>query len=131
MNQFWVAVLVGAIIIGILFYLLRGEEVPPVCEAVYIDHGVVQNWFGNRCWKPSQIVTPASLDELLQLIRDIYRRNKEGERVTVRMVGALHSWSGCAECEGGIMIRGDKLNKVLAVDEQNLIIKVEAGVCSD
>lgn len=131
MSQFWIALVVGALIIAAIAYFLRGEDVPPVCEAVYIADGVVQNWFGNRRWKPSKILTPASLDELLQIVRDVYRRNQDGEKVTMRMVGALHSWSGCAECDGGIMLRSDKLNKILAVDEENRIIKVEAGVWTD
>jgi hypothetical protein len=122
-------IVVSIVAIALYYFLFRGKAVPPICEAVYInDSGYVQNWFGNKQWRPERIVEPSSFEELRTAVQEVYQMNKEGKRMTIRMVGALHSWSACAECDGGVMVRCDKLNRILHVDMNNLTVKVEAGV---
>ena len=73
-----------------------------------------RNHTGNQSCQPRAIVTPGSLEELVELVR---RAEREG--TTVRAVGAGHSWSDAALTDGYLVLP-DRLAGVAPPDEGEL-----------
>ena len=73
-----------------------------------------RNHTGNQSCEPLEIVRPASLAELIELVR-----RAEGEGAAVRAVGAGHSWSDAALTDG-YLVAPDRLSGVAAPDAGEL-----------
>lgn len=73
-----------------------------------------QNHTGNQRCEPREIVSPGSLEELVELVR---RAEREG--TTVRAVGAGHAWSDVALTDG-FLIEPDRLGGVVELDDGTL-----------
>ncbi len=80
------------------------------------------NWAGDQRCSPTAIERPANREQLAEVVRDA------GERgLTVRASGSGHSFTDIALTDG-IMVRCDLLDRVLAVDVERGLVKVEAGI---
>ncbi|HSD78263.1 MAG TPA: FAD-binding protein [Solirubrobacteraceae bacterium] len=73
-----------------------------------------RNHTGNQSCRPRGIVSPASLQELVELVR---RAEREG--TTVRAVGAGHAWSDVALTDGYLVLP-DRLGGLLELDDGTL-----------
>ena len=80
------------------------------------------NWAGDQHCEPAEIVTPATREQLAEAVRDAAVRG-----LRVRASGAGHSFAPIAVTDG-VMIRCDRLERVLAVDRAAGLVKVEAGI---
>jgi L-gulono-1,4-lactone dehydrogenase len=83
---------------------------------------VWQNWAGDQRCTPARIVRPADRADLGEAVK---RASDQG--LTVRAVGAGHSFTDAA-CTGGVLIRMDGLGRMLEVDRDAGLVKVEAGI---
>jgi FAD-linked oxidoreductase len=81
-----------------------------------------RNWAGDQRCIPARIERPAGRGELVEAVQ---RATESG--LTVRAVGAGHSFTDTA-CTGGVMLRMDRLDRVLDVDRDAGLVKVEAGI---
>ena len=81
------------------------------------------NWSGTVHARPAATVLPESEEELAALVR---RAAAEG--VPVRAVGAGHSGSEVAVSDGGYLVRLDRCDRVLSVDEAAGLVTVQAGI---
>ena len=72
------------------------------------------NHAGNQTCRPREIVTPGSLQELVELVQ-----RAEHEGTTVRAVGAGHAWSDAALTEGYLVLP-ERLGGVLDLDDGTL-----------
>jgi FAD-linked oxidoreductase len=81
-----------------------------------------RNWAGDQRCSPAAIERPRSRDEVISVVRDAAERG-----LAVRAVGAGHSFSEIA-CTDGVAVRLEGLDRILAVDLDRGLIKVEAGV---
>jgi L-gulono-1,4-lactone dehydrogenase len=80
------------------------------------------NWAGDQRCIPARIERPSSRGELVEAVQ-----NATEAGLTVRAVGAGHSFTDTA-CTGGVMLRMDRLDRVLGVDREAGLVKVEAGI---
>jgi hypothetical protein len=94
---------------------------------------VWHNDIWSRCIDPDLVSSPASLDEIVGLVRDA---EKSGRRI--RAVGSGHSFSDIAVVDG-YLVRMDRLKRVLPLDPATLqerhrapgappLVSVEAGI---
>jgi L-gulono-1,4-lactone dehydrogenase len=81
-----------------------------------------RNWAGDQRCLPVRIERPRGRAELVESVR---RATDEGS--TVRAVGAGHSFTDVA-CTGGVLLRMDRLDRLLDVDREEGLVKVEAGI---
>jgi L-gulono-1,4-lactone dehydrogenase len=81
-----------------------------------------RNWAGDQRCLPVRIERPSGRGELVEAVK---RATQAG--LTVRAVGAGHSFTDTA-CTGGVMVRMDRLDRVLDVDRDAGLVKVEAGI---
>jgi L-gulonolactone oxidase len=81
-----------------------------------------RNWAGDQRCLPVRIERPASRGELIESVK---RAADAG--LTVRAVGSGHSFSDVA-CTGGVMLQLDRLDRVLDVDRESGLVKVEGGI---
>src|SRR5688572_1299717 len=81
-----------------------------------------RNWAGDQRCIPARIERPAGRGELVEAVQ---RATEAG--LTVRAVGAGHSFTDTA-CTGGVMLRMDRLDRVLDLDRDAGLVKVEAGI---
>jgi L-gulono-1,4-lactone dehydrogenase len=79
------------------------------------------NWTGDQRCLPARIERPASRGELIESVK------RAGDAGTVRAVGAGHSFTAAA-CTGGVMLEVDRLDRVLDVDADARLARVEAGI---
>jgi L-gulono-1,4-lactone dehydrogenase len=80
-----------------------------------------RNWTGDQRCLPARIERPASRGELIEAVK------RAGDAGTVRAVGAGHSFTDTA-CTGGVMLELDRLDRVLDVDADSRLVRVEAGI---
>jgi L-gulonolactone oxidase len=80
------------------------------------------NWAGDQRCLPVRIERPAGRGDLVEAVARAIRTG-----LTVRAVGAGHSFTDAA-CTGGVMIRMDRLDRLLDVDRDSGLVKVEAGI---
>jgi L-gulono-1,4-lactone dehydrogenase len=86
-------------------------------------HGAAwSNWCGDQRCAPSALAHPSSIDELSDAIA---RAAGEGRRV--RVAGSGHSFSDIA-CTDGVMVRLDRMTRVLDVDRSSGLVRVQAGI---
>jgi L-gulono-1,4-lactone dehydrogenase len=81
-----------------------------------------RNWAGDQRCRPAAIETPGSREELAEIVR------RAGERgLAVRASASGHSFTEVALTDG-VMVRFDRLNRVLAADAETGLVKVEGGI---
>src|SRR5207253_5463560 len=71
---------------------------------------------------PSAIERPGTVAELQEVVRSAAERGLE-----VRAAASGHSFTDIA-CTDGVMLRLDRLNRVLDVDAERRLAKVEGGI---
>ena len=81
-----------------------------------------RNWTGDQRCVPTRIERPADRADLGEAVK---RASDQG--LTVRAVGSGHSFTDIA-CTGGVLLRMDGLDRVLDVDSDGGLVKVEAGI---
>ncbi|XP_015207781.2 L-gulonolactone oxidase-like [Lepisosteus oculatus] len=81
-----------------------------------------QNWAQTYSCHPEQYFQPSSVEDVRQILELARRCSKR-----VKVVGGGHSPSDIA-CTDDFMMRMDKMNKVLEVDEEKRQVTVEAGI---
>jgi L-gulono-1,4-lactone dehydrogenase len=81
-----------------------------------------RNWAGDQACTPELVERPGSIEELSATID---RAAGAGRRV--RVVGSGHSFSDIALTDG-VQIRLDRLDRVLDVDRQSGLVRVQAGI---
>jgi L-gulono-1,4-lactone dehydrogenase len=81
-----------------------------------------RNWAGDQRCLPARIERPRGRGELVEAVA-----RATGAGLTVRAVGVGHSFTDAA-CTGGVMLRMDRLDRVLGVDREAGLVKVEAGI---
>lgn len=80
-----------------------------------------QNWVGYVTAEPEQKLTPSTVEELQQIVKQA-RVNKKRIRVT----GAAHSFSGCAQPEE-IAISLHNMRGLISVDKEAKLVTLHAG----
>jgi L-gulonolactone oxidase len=81
-----------------------------------------RNWAGDQRCLPARIERPAGRGELVEAVK---RAGDAG--LTMRAAGAGHSFTDAA-CTGGVLLDLERLNRVLEVDREAGLVKVEAGI---
>ncbi|MFJ6216336.1 D-arabinono-1,4-lactone oxidase [Streptomyces sp. NPDC092296] len=81
------------------------------------------NWAGNQSAGPSRVVAPSSARELAAAVRQA-----AADGLTVKAVGAGHSFTSIASAENGVLIRPDRLTAVRRVDREAGTVTVESGL---
>ena len=81
-----------------------------------------RNWAGDQTCAPLAVERPRSREELI----DAVRRAAEAGR-TIHAAGSGHSFSEAAMTDG-VMLRLEALNRVLDVNPDTGMVKVEAGI---
>ena len=81
-----------------------------------------RNWAGDQQCVPAAIERPGSVAELQELVR---RAADAGQKV--RAAASGHSFTDTA-CTDGVMVRLDRMNRVLEVDRDRGLAKVEGGI---
>jgi FAD-linked oxidoreductase len=80
------------------------------------------NWAGDQRCTPAAIESPGTRAELI----DAVGRAAAGGR-TMRATGSGHSFTDIA-CTDGVMLRLERLNRVLDLDRRSGLVRVEAGI---
>ena len=86
------------------------------------DHNAWRNWGRNQRCHPAAVESPGSQLEVVEAVR---RAAAAGQ--TVKVVGSGHSFTDAA-CTEGRHVRLDRLDRVVAIDEEALTVTVEAGI---
>jgi L-gulonolactone oxidase len=81
-----------------------------------------RNWAGDQQCVPASIEQPGTVEELQGIVSRAAERG-----LTVRAAASGHSFTDTA-CTGGVMVKLDRLNRVLEVDREARLAKVEGGV---
>jgi L-gulono-1,4-lactone dehydrogenase len=84
--------------------------------------GEWRNWAGDQRCRPAAIETPGSVEELSEVVR---RASERGLRVRASASG--HSFTEIALTDG-VMVRFDRLNRILSADAASGLVKVEGGI---
>ncbi len=79
-------------------------------------------WGGQHTWNPQQVVTPASLEELREVILA-----SKAKGTQIRAAGSLHSLNTLCATDGTQLLT-DKLNRVLTLDKERQRVKAEGGI---
>lgn len=80
------------------------------------------NWGKRNTWTPCEVVSPQTLDEIRSVISKA-NQNKH----KIRAFGSLHSLNSLCETDG-INIDTSKLNRILSIDREKMLVKVEGGI---
>jgi L-gulonolactone oxidase len=80
------------------------------------------NWAGDQSCSPARIESPATLAELVAAVS-----GAASEGLGVRAVGHGHSFTDIA-CSGGVLIDPRSLARVIDMDRDAGLVKVEAGI---
>jgi len=81
-----------------------------------------RNWAGDQRCLPVRIEEPGGRGDLVEMVK---RACDAG--LTVRAVGIGHSFTAVA-CTGGVMLDLRRLGRILDVDQERSLVKVEAGI---
>ncbi|RLC65901.1 MAG: FAD-binding oxidoreductase [Chloroflexi bacterium] len=76
---------------------------------------------------PEAVVKPASADEISQIMR---LANRERVPVTPRGAGSGLS-CGAVPVYGGIVLSVERMNRILEIDQENMVVVVEPGVVTN
>jgi FAD-linked oxidoreductase len=80
-----------------------------------------RNWAGDQRCSPASLETPTSLEDLREVV---VRAAERGQRVRASASG--HSFTEAALTEG-VMVRLDRLDRILDFDAASGLVRVEAG----
>jgi xylitol oxidase len=78
----------------------------------------LQNWAGNLNYSTRKVFYPESSEQISEIIRNNDR---------IKCLGSRHSFSKIAD-SNGVLVSTDKLNRVLAFDENKKTVTVEPGI---
>src|SRR2546421_8652729 len=81
-----------------------------------------RNWAGDQQCVPAVIEQPGTVEELQRVVSGAAERGQK-----VRAAASGHSFTDAA-CTDGVMVKLDRLNRVLEVDREAGLAKVEGGV---
>jgi L-gulono-1,4-lactone dehydrogenase len=81
-----------------------------------------RNWAGDQQCVPAALERPGSAEELQEVVAGAAERGLE-----VRASASGHSFTDIA-CTDGVMVRLDRLNRVLEVDPARRLARVEGGI---
>jgi len=81
-----------------------------------------RNWTGDERCVPAAVQRPGSIGELAEAIEHAARAGRR-----VRVAGAGHSFSDIA-CTDGLMLKLDRLAKIVDVDRSSGLVSVQAGI---
>jgi L-gulono-1,4-lactone dehydrogenase len=81
-----------------------------------------RNWTGDQRCVPARIERPHDRGDLIEAVK---RATDQG--LTVRAVGSGHSFADAA-CTGGVLIEMGDLDRILEVQRDAGLVKVEAGI---
>ena len=81
-----------------------------------------RNWAGDQRCTPAAIEHPRTREQLAEIVGDAARRARR-----VRASASGHSFTDIALTDG-VMVRLDRLDRVLEVDREAGLVKVEAGI---
>ena len=81
---------------------------------------LVQNWFGDIQSRPTVVVRPTTVAELVAIVTD-----PEGYPSPVRAVGSLHSTTPCAMAEGGTIVEMKGMNRIVEIRDDT--VTAQAG----
>ncbi|KOG37737.1 D-arabinono-1,4-lactone oxidase [Streptomyces resistomycificus] len=84
-------------------------------------NGTWRNWGGNVAARPAREVTPASVDELADAVREAAE-----DGLKVKAVGSGHSFTSIAATDG-VLIRPQLLTGIRDIDRNAMTVTVEAG----
>ena len=79
------------------------------------------NWSGGVVCYPEQIIRPASVDEIVEVVKTAVSQNK-----TIRLIGAGHSFTPVAQTDS-LMVSLDNYQGIESVDDETGYVKVRAG----
>jgi L-gulono-1,4-lactone dehydrogenase len=80
------------------------------------------NWTGDQTCSPAAFVRPRNVDEVVAAIERARSNNW-----TVRVVGAGHSFTDGVLTDG-LLMSLDRMNRVLDVDRERRLVRVEGGI---
>jgi L-gulonolactone oxidase len=80
------------------------------------------NWAGDEGCRPRAIVHPESIEEIAAAVG-----RAADEDLRIRVAGAGHSFSDIA-CTGGLLLVLDRFGRVLEVDRESRLVRVQAGI---
>jgi L-gulono-1,4-lactone dehydrogenase len=83
---------------------------------------VWRNWTGDQLCRPAEIERPASIAEIAAALERAAVREER-----VRVAGAGHSF-GDIVLTGGLLLRLDRMNRVLDVDRSGGLVRVQGGI---
>uniref|UniRef100_A0A0G4F778 FAD-binding PCMH-type domain-containing protein n=1 Tax=Chromera velia CCMP2878 TaxID=1169474 RepID=A0A0G4F778_9ALVE len=99
-------------------------SVSVIAAAVSAAAAEWKNWEGGVVAHPVALVTPTSEDEIVQIVNAVSTQN-----LTLKLVGAGHSWSPIAAPDGGgALMSLDSYNSVVSVDREKMQITVQGGM---
>ncbi len=81
-----------------------------------------RNWAGDQQCSPVAIEEPATRDELIDVVGRAAASNRK-----IRVAASGHSFSDIALTDG-VLVRGERLNRVLDADSESGLVKVEGGI---
>src|SRR5215470_3286265 len=80
----------------------------------------VTNWFGDISSQPAVVADAASVDDVVEILKDPQRYP-----APVRAAGSFHSTAGCGAADGGTLIRMNRMNRILGYGPDT--VTVQAG----
>ena len=80
----------------------------------------VTNWFGDISSHPAAVADAASVDDVVEILKDPQRYP-----APVRSAGSFHSTAGCGAADGGTLVRMNGLNRILGYGPDT--VTVQAG----
>ena len=80
------------------------------------------NWAGDQTCNPAAFVRPASVDEVVDALKQASERE-----LTVRVAGAGHSFSDTVLTDG-MLLSLEQMNRMLEIDRDSGLVRVEAGI---
>jgi L-gulonolactone oxidase len=84
-----------------------------------------RNWTGDEACTPAAVAHPASIEELSARIAGAAQQD-----LRVRVAGAGHSF-GDIVCTDGLLLKLDRMAKVIDVDRASGLVRVQAGITID
>ena len=81
-----------------------------------------QNWAGNQAMRPAAVERPASVDEVVRVVKDAAAAGRR-----VKAIGSGHSFTGIGLTDG-VLLRLDRLDRLVHVDASTGRVVVEGGL---